>query len=370
MNPLTGLKLKQLLSNALKLLQKELAIFLGGLLFLFNHLYGGHSNKLLNVGLLLVIMLFVALRVVDHAHVLAERFGEPQGSLILTLAVVTIEIAMITSGLSNDHDPYVVRNTTFAVLILALTGIAGVCLFIGGLRHRVQLYNTRGMSAYMSMVTFISTLCFVLPRYNQAYLNGFTKLQTVVACLILYALYICFIVTQTITHKLSFQNTLAADPLAIKEKQLVYGFNLYQNTFLFTGLLTIIKLSKFLLYDLKYLAEQYDWPDKVAGLVVAALVLSPEALSASKAALRNDLQKSLNIAFGSAIASISLTLPTVLLFNLLKRKQVLYMAVGSQETVILCVLNLVMLSVFNSKGTTYMFGMILIGILLSYIMLT
>jgi len=226
------------------------------------------------------------------------------------------------------------------------------------------------MSAYMSMVAFTSTLCFVMPRYNKAYLNGFTKLQTVATCIMLYALYICFIITQTVTHKLSFQNILEEDPAVIKEKQLVYGFNIYQNAFLFTGLLTIIKLSKFLLYDLKYLSVKYAWPDKVAGLVVAALVLSPEALSASKAALHNDLQKALNISFGSAIASISLTLPTVLLFNLIKLKRVMYMAVGAQEIVILCVLNLVMLSVFNSKGTTYIFGMILIGILVSYIMLT
>jgi Ca2+:H+ antiporter len=357
------------LSYVTKTIYKELSIFLGGILLALNKWYGGYVNKVLNVGLLLFVILFIALRVVDHAHVLAERVGEPQGSLILTLAVVTIEVAMIASGLNTGTDPYILRNTTFAVLILALTGVAGVSLFIGGLRYRVQLYNTKGMSAYMSMLAFTSTLCFIMPSYNSVFINGFNSFQTVVICVILFSLYIAFIISQTITHKLNFQNA-TEDPITTEEKQSLYGFNVYQNTFILTGLLIIIKLSKFLLYDLNYLSVKYAWPGKVAGLVVAALVLSPEALSAIKAASNNDLQKSLNISFGSAIASLSLTLPTILMFNLVKLKRVLYMSIGPQETVILCMTNLVMLSVFNSRGTTYIFGMILISIFIAYIVFT
>lgn len=325
--------------------------------------YGIYGKILLSL-ITSITILFIAFRVVDHSHILAQLFGEPEGSLILTLSIVTIEITMIISGLRASGDLEVLKNTAFAVLMLSTNGIGGLSLLIGGLKYNRQPFNTKGISAYLALIIFTSSICFILPSYsvNDAIRGVLTIPQVLFVCSVMLTLYTMFLIKQTMTHKDYFLDDMQIEEAKISPRQ----FSAYHNLCLFIGLLTIIKLSKFLLHDLQDISAFFSWPAKIPGIIVGILVLAPEGLSAIKAAGRNDLQKALNICLGSAVASLSVTVPCVLFYSYIVLQKNLIMAITDKEIALLYITFSIILATFNSKKTNSLCGTIMLGSLMSY----
>jgi Ca2+:H+ antiporter len=278
---------------------------------------------------LFAIMLWCAFGVVRNADSLAEILGEPYGTLILTLSVIIIEVSLISSiMLHGANDPALARDTMFAVLMIILNGMVGLALLLGGLRHREQHYNLQGAKAFLAVLVPLAVITLVLPAFTaSSALPEFTPAQAVFFAALTVALYGVFLVIQTVRHKGQFmqpggrRQAAPRDPLAHDETAHKHGQHeslsvSYHAVLLFLTMLPVVLLSKKLATFVDYGTETMQAPAALGGLVVATLVLAPEGLGALRAALANQLQRSVNILLGSALATISLTVPAVLMIGL------------------------------------------------------
>jgi Ca2+:H+ antiporter len=273
-------------------------------------------------------MLWCAFGVVRHADCLAEILGEPYGTLILTFSVIGIEVALISSiMLHGANEPTLARDTMFAVLMIILNGMVGLALLLGGLRHREQHYNLQGAKAFLAVLVPLAVITLVLPVFTtSSALPEFTPAQAVFFAALTVALYGVFLVIQTVRHKSQFmqpgvpRQAVPQDPLAHDETAHEHGHHEilsvpYHGVLLFLTILPVVLLSKKLATFVDYGTETMQAPAALGGLVVATLVLAPEGLGALRAALANRLQRSVNILLGSALATISLTAPAVLMIG-------------------------------------------------------
>jgi Ca2+:H+ antiporter len=269
-------------------------------------------------------VLWSAISVVRHADYLAIKCGEPYGTLILTLAAISIEVMMISvTMLHGANNPTLARDMMFAVLMIALNGLVGLSLLLGGLRHHEQTYNLQGANAYLNTIMALSVLGLVLPSFTTS-MSGpnLTKVQEVFLAFSALGLYGVFLLIQTTRHSQYFRqsDTEGADATHSEHAGMRSGF--YHTTLLFLYLITVILLAEKFAIPLDNLIERFGMPQALGGAIVAALVLAPEALSAIQAAIKNQLQRSVNILHGSVLASIGLTIPAVLGIGLLTHRQV------------------------------------------------
>jgi Ca2+:H+ antiporter len=279
---------------------------------------------------LFATMLWCAFGVVRHADCLAEMLGEPYGTLILTLAVIVIEVSLI-SGIMvlGDQDPTLARDTMFAVLMIILNAMVGLALLLGGLRYREQHYNLQGAKAFLAVLVPLAVLSLVLPAFTTSTERPeFTPAQAIFFAAMTVALYGVFLVIQTVRHRNQFvqpgiqRQPARRDPLAHDETAHEHGHHKihsmpYHAVLLILTMLPVVLLSKKLAAFVDYGIEAMRAPAALGGLIVAILVLAPEGLGALRAALADRLQRSVNILLGSALATISLTVPAVLMIGLL-----------------------------------------------------
>lgn len=258
------------------------------------------------------MMLWLAFGVVHHAECLAERLGEPFGTLILTLAVISIEVVMISALMLNaGPNPTLARDTMFSVLMIVLNGMVGLTLLMGGIRHHTQEFNLEGARNYLSVLSCLAVLCLVLPSFNT---GGGPRSGSVLFHAFLIgasvALYGAFLFLQSTGHRSFYEQpgggggghgSHGAGPVW------------WHGLFLVLTMLPIVLLSKKVAALLELGLGKFGAPEALAGFFVALLVLAPEGLAACRAALANTLQRTVNIALGSALATIGLTVPAVLL---------------------------------------------------------
>ena len=270
-------------------------------------------------------VLWSAICVVRHADCLAIKCGEPYGTLILTLAAISIEVMMISvTMLHGANNPTIARDMMFAVLMIALNGLVGLSLLLGGLRHREQSYNLRGANAYLNAIMALSVLSLVLPDFTTS-MSGpnLSKTQEVFLATCSLGLYGIFLLIQTMRHSQYFTET--GDDAAVihpTHKPVEMRSGPYHTVLLFLYLVAVILLAEKFAIPLDDSIERFGMPQAFGGAIVAALVLAPEALSAIQAALKNQLQRSVNILHGSVLASIGLTVPAVLAIGLVTNRQV------------------------------------------------
>jgi Ca2+:H+ antiporter len=306
---------------------------------------------------LLVILFGTVFAAVHHAEVIAERVGEPYGTLVLTLAVTIIEVALIaTIMLGEKQVPTLARDTVFAVVMIVCNGLVGLCILAGGLRYREQEFQVSGANVYLSVLIVFATITLILPNatattpgpvYSLAQL-GFVSVVTII-------LYAVFLYTQTIRHRDYFiteRGAAAGDTGHASARTLVLSVAL-----LLVALLGVVLLAKKFSLVVDAGAAAIGAPPAFAGIVVALLILLPESLAAIDAARKNELQKSINLALGSSLATIGLTIPAVAAAAYALDKT-LVLGLDDREMVLLVMTLLLSMLTFGTGRTNILFGLV------------
>jgi Ca2+:H+ antiporter len=266
---------------------------------------------LVAVGVLLAASVVAA---VHHAEVVAHRVGEPFGSLVLAVAVTVIEVALIVTLMvsGGSETETLARDTVFAALMITCNGIVGLSVLVAALRERVGSYNVEGTATALATVSTLATLSLVLPRFTTSTPGPeFTAAQLAFAAVASIALYGLFVLVQTVRHRDYFLPP-GVDPGA--EEHAAPPSNrqaLHSLVLLIAALVGVVGLAKLESTPIEDAVDAIGAPPSAVGVVIALLVLAPETLAAVRNARRGRLQTSFNLAFGSAMASIGLTIPVI-----------------------------------------------------------
>lgn len=276
---------------------------------------------------LFVAILISAFGVVRHADCLAVKLGEPLGTLILTLAVIGMEVIMVAAlMLTGNPHPAMARDTMFAVVIIVLNGLLGVSLVLGGWRHHEQHYNLRGAVSFLTMLVPLAACGLILPYYTAASTTpALEDVRGVTLMLVTIGLYCVFLTVQTRSHPHYFQEKSGAGGTegAIAEEAHPNVRSVpYHAILLLVWLLPVVILAKRISVVLDFEARQLGAPAALSGVVVAILILAPEGMAGIRAAWENRIQRAVNLLFGAALSTIALTVPAVILISLTTGKTV------------------------------------------------
>jgi Ca2+:H+ antiporter len=307
---------------------------------------------------LFAVILWSAVSVVRHADCLAVKWGEPYGTLVLTLSAISVEVVMISAAmLHGENNPTLGRDAIFAVVMIALNGFVGLVLLLGGLRHGEQYYNLQGVNSYLNVIMTLTVLGLVLPNFTTT-TEGPTfsteqQIFLVVASLFLYAI---FLLIQTMRHRGYFMESesasVAADSL---DHPLHVQSTAFHAPMLVLYLVVVILLAEKFAVPLDNSIEKFGMPQEFGGAIIAALVLTPEGIGAIRADLRNQLQRSINILFGSVLATIGLTIPAVLTISLVTKRSVTLGVQGGNLPLLLLTLAVSVVT-FTSRKTNILQG--------------
>jgi Ca2+:H+ antiporter len=329
---------------------------------------------------LLAVILGSTLRVVAHAEALAEALGEPYGTLVLTLSVTGIEVTMIAAlMLHGAGKPTLARDTMFAVIMLVLNGMVGLILLLGALRHREQQYNLQGAGAYLSVVIPLAVLALVLPNYTTTTPGPLLSAgQALVLSILSVGLYGVFLTLQTRLHPAYFMAPEAGDDRRSPDPALDPGGGPahpgpgvplgLRLAFLIGYLAAVVVLAEQLALPLDLSLRGLSAPTALGGFLIAAVVLTPEGLGAIRAARDDQLQRAVNIALGSALATIGLSVPAVLGVSLATGR-VVHLGLGAAETTLLAVTLGVSVLTFGSGRTNVLQGSVHLLLFLAYLLL-
>ena len=306
---------------------------------------------------LLVILFGTVFAAVHHAEVIAHRIGEPFGTLLLTLSVTIIEVALIATIMLGDKAvPALARDTVFAVVMIVCNGLVGICIFVGGLRYREQDFQVSGANLYLSMLIVLATMTMVLPNYTATTPGPvYSAAQLGFVDIVPILLYAVFLYTQTIRHRDYFVHEAAGfddDSPPISGRELALSVFL-----LLVSLLAVVLLAKKFSLVVDAATAAIGAPPAFAGVVVALLILLPEGVAAVAAARGNDLQKSINLALGSSIATIGLTVPAVSVAAYLLHKE-LVLGLNEQGLVLLLLTFMLSMLTFGTGRTNILFGLV------------
>src|SRR5215470_8511455 len=258
---------------------------------------------------------------VYHAEVVAHRVGEPFGTIVLAVAVTVIEVALIISVIiaAPAEKVELARDTVFAAVMIVCNGIVGLCLLWGGARHREQGFQVQGASAALAVLAALTSLALVIPNVaTTAPGPVFTTSQLEFDGLVSLVLYGGFIFVQTVRHRDYFLPAESEHEGAHTKPPTKTA--LVSAGLLLAALVAVVGLAKSLTPVLESAVRILKIPKGLVGIIIAALVLMPEGLAALRAARANRLQTSLNLALGSALASIGLTIPTVAAVSIMLRQ--------------------------------------------------
>ncbi|MCU0442011.1 MAG: ionic transporter y4hA [Bacteroidia bacterium] len=322
-----------------------------------------------------VALIAGVMQAVHHAEAIAHKIGEPYGALVLAVAVTVIEVSIIVSLMleGGDNTSGLARDTVFAAVMIILNGMVGLVLLIGGLKFHEQYFSMQGVKSALTVLFTISVFIFILPNYTQAtpgpYYNHEQLLFVAIVTLLLY---MAFLFVQNIRHRNDF-----IPPQATNQQQAqgtiamgqVHTQSVLQSWILLPILLiAVVLLAEHLAPDLDYVVTITGAPKAISGIVIASIILLPEAITAVKAALRNELQTSLNLSLGSALATIGLSIPTVACVSYILD---IPLSLGiSDEATVLFILSLLVNVMSLSTGRTSILHGIVLLVLFSVYLLT
>ena len=277
------------------------------------------------IALMSITLIGAVLSAVHNAEVIAHRTGEPYGTLVLSISVTIIEVSLIISMMLTGHEgsQFIARDAVFATVMIVINGVIGLCIFVGGLTHHEMNFRNEGTNSALAVLTALATFILVMPIVTVSTPGpDFTKSQLAFAGIASFALYIAFLFFQTVSHR---------DYYLPKTEDKKTDINFHapkpsnpktaiSSVLLLLSLVTVVGLAELLSPAIERGVAAAGAPKTIVGIAIALLVLMPEGFAAVRAAKANRLQSSLNLALGSALASIGLTIPTVaaiaILFNL------------------------------------------------------
>ena len=271
---------------------------------------GGVPTLLLTAGLVGTV-----LAAVHHAELIAHRVGEPFGTLLLAVAVTVIELGLIISlmAAAGDEAATLARDTLFAAVMIILNGLLGICILVGAIKHREQRFEQTGVSAALATISALTILTLVLPNFTVSYPGPvYSRSQLAFVATVAFLLYLTFVLVQTVRHRDYFlppkhvaaDADVHADPPTNRQ-------TLVSLALLAICLVAVVLLAKTLAAPIEAAVRSVGAPQAIIGVIIAMLVLLPESIAATRAALANRLQTSLNLGLGSALATIGLSIPAV-----------------------------------------------------------
>ncbi len=348
---------------------------------------------------LLGTIVWSAFGVVHEAEELAHRLGEPYGTLILTLSIVIIEVALISAVmLGAKGAPSLGRDTMFAVLMIVLNGVVGIGLLLGGLRHFSQSYNLKGASAYLAVIIPLTLIPLVLPNFTTSTADGtLTVFQSIAFSLFTVLLYGAFLILQTGRHSVFFKEPAAEANMPYGAKYLstrpaaqvqpkpdpndgedeadeeephahAEGSNLFHVGLLLANILPIVVLAKSLATVLDFGIGRLGAPPALGGILIAMVVFTPECIAALRAINANQLQRAINLCLGAAASTLGLTVPAVLLVGLVTGQSVV-LGLSGTNMVLLAMTLLLSTLTFTGTRTTMLEGAVHLSVFFVFLVL-
>lgn len=307
------------------------------------------------VALLIVPALIGAVfAAVYHAEEIAHATGEPFGTLVLTIAVTVIELALIISIMLSGHAaPTLMRDTVFAVVMIVTTGLVGLCILVGGLRYRQQTFDVTSAKIYLAMLIVLATLTLILPNYtDSAPEKVYSASQLAFVSVATLALYGVYLLTQTVLHPDYFggERSGSFEPDRNKIRLLIKS-----SLYLSLALVAVVVLAKLSAVLINSGVTAIGAPPGVTGIIIALVVLTPESISAVSAARRDQLQKSLNLALGSSLATIGLTVPAIAAANVFLN-QPLVLGLEARDVTLVTMTLAASILTFGTGRTNVLFG--------------
>jgi Ca2+:H+ antiporter len=333
----------------------------------------GQLSNPLWLGLVFVWLFVVALvcisSVVRHAEHLALRLGEPYGTLILTISVTVIEVVAISSLMLHESGTItVVRDTLFAVVMIILNGMVGLSLLVGGWRHHEQQYNLQGANAYLGVVIPLAVLSLMLPNFTVSTPGPtLSSMQERFLAVTTLGLYATFLAIQTSRHRRYFSMGQPSEDA--HEPPHGQPRSLSTHVVLLLLCMGVVGyLAEQLAGPLDLLIDTFNAPTALRGVLIAMLVATPEAISAVRAAGENRLQRSVNISLGSVLATIGLTVPSMLVISHLTGRKII-LGLEHGNLVLLPLTLIVSVLTFASGRTNILQGAVHLLLFAAYLML-
>lgn len=333
--------------------------------------------KSLDLGGIFTVLLAASLigaviSAVHHAEVIAHRVGEPYGSLVLAIAITIIEVSLIVTLMlsGGPETTALARDTVFAAVMIIFTGIIGLCLLVGGYRYKEQVFGQQGVNAAVVTVTAILVLTLVLPNYTTSVVGPvYSNSQLIFVSITSLVLYFSFVLMQTGRHRDYFlpldgegNEEVHADPPSVRD-------TILSLMLLLACLGAVVLLSKVLAPTIEGAVVSWGAPKSLVGVIVALVILLPEGMAAIRAARKNRLQTSLNLALGSALASIGLTIPAVAVVSLFTGLTVT-LGIDTKSMVLLILSLFTLMLSFGTGRTTVLQGVVLVVIFAAYLFTT
>lgn len=306
------------------------------------------------------------LSAVHHAEVVAHKVGEPYGTIILALCITIIEVALIVSLMvaGGEQAITLARDTVFAAVMIILNGIIGICVLVGGVKYFEQYFARTSATTYLVSIVSILVITLVLPNFtssvNGPYYNTPQLIFVSIACIVIYGV---FLMVQTVRHRSYFvpADGNAEEYFIPNKVQTSISF-----LFLVICLVIVVLMAKGLSKTIEDMVQSMGAPKSLVGVIIAAVVLLPEGVAAIRAARNNQIQSSLNLALGSALASIGLSIPAISAVSIMYD---IPLVLGlEKKDIILLTLSvfIVMLSLSRGK-TNILYGTVLLVNLAAYI---
>ncbi|QWE29019.1 calcium:proton antiporter [Polynucleobacter sp. AM-7D1] len=276
-------------------------------------------NQTWFIALMGITLIGAVLSAVHHAEIIAHKTGEPYGTLVLAIAVTIIEVSLIIAMMFAGHEgsEFIARDAVFATVMIVVNGVIGLCIFMGGFKNHEMSFRNEGTNSALAVLTALATFILVMPMVTTSTPGpDFTKTQLAFAGVASFTLYGAFIFFQTVSHRDYYlpkaeDQKINSDTHAEKPSNLKTGVSVF---LLLISLAVVVGLAEALSPAIEAGVKAAGAPKTVVGIAIAMLVLLPEAYASVRAARANRLQSSLNLALGSALASIGLTIPTVAAF--------------------------------------------------------
>ncbi|WP_156306781.1 calcium:proton antiporter [Sphingobacterium endophyticum] len=333
--------------------------------------------------LVLITIIVAAFGVVKEADILAHKLGEPYGTLILTLSIVSIEVILITAMMFGpDENPTIGKDSIFSVMMIIMNLVLGLCILVGGIKNREQEYNAQGTLTYLSMIIMLGGLSMLLPNFIEGKGNGeFSPTQAVIISGLIIVLYAVFLLFQVKTYRhlyiqpeigkmeIKFERALELinsdhhKKPQIKSKEIIL-----RSIVLLATILPIVLLSHNLAVLVDLGIKEMSLPPFLGGVLIAIIVFTPESMTAIKAAINNEFQRTINLCHSAFVSTVGLTVPAVLIIGLVANKTVLFGLTPTETILFIITLILSMLS-FSGKRTIPIVGIMHLILFAVFLML-